>query len=117
MSVCGMVTSTSYVQPSTAMPINGIPIMHNLLETPPALLAGLLTIASPCIMPVMPVLLCASVNQPSSTRPLFIIAGFILTFASFAMLPGAVSSLANVAQEALRNTAIAALALSGLLRL
>jgi cytochrome c-type biogenesis protein len=91
--------------------------MHNLLETPLALLAGLLTVVSPCILPVMPILLGTSVDRPGRVRPLFIIAGFILTFASFAMLLGAVSSQIHVAQEALRTTAIALLALSGLLRL
>src|SRR5260370_18381730 len=91
--------------------------MHNLLETPLALLAGLLTIASPCILPVMPILLGTSVDRPDRVRPLFIIAGFILTFASFAMLLGAVSSTVHVAQQALRNTGIVLLALSGLLRL
>ncbi|MFM0040295.1 cytochrome c biogenesis protein CcdA [Paraburkholderia sp. RAU2J] len=91
--------------------------MHSPFETPLALLAGLLTIASPCILPVMPILLGTSVERPSRVRPLFIIAGFILTFASFAMLLGAVSSTVHVAQQALRNTGIALLALSGLLRL
>ena len=99
------------------MPINGTPIVHNLFETPLALLAGLLTIASPCILPVMPILLGTSVDRPDRVRPLFIIAGFILTFASFAMLLGAVSSTVHVAQQALRNTGIVLLALSGLLRL
>jgi cytochrome c biogenesis protein CcdA len=91
--------------------------MHSPFETPLALLAGLLTIASPCILPVMPILLGTSVERPSRVRPLFIVAGFILTFASFAMLLGAVSSTVHVAQQALRNTGIALLALSGLLRL
>ncbi|EDZ98469.1 cytochrome c biogenesis protein transmembrane region [Burkholderia sp. H160] len=91
--------------------------MHSTLETPLALLAGLLTIASPCVLPVMPILLGTSVEQPSRTRPLFIIAGFILTFASFALLLGAVSSTVHVAQQVLRNTGIALLALSGLLRI
>ena len=91
--------------------------MHSTFETPLALLAGLLTIASPCILPVMPILLGTSVEQPSRTRPLFIVAGFIITFASFAMLLGAVSSTVHVAQQVLRNTGIALLALSGLLRL
>ena len=95
--------------------------MHNFIETPFALLAGLLTIASPCVLPVLPILLGSSVgpagSTPNRTRPLFIIAGFILSFSAFAMLLGAVSSTVHVAQEALRNTAIALLALSGLLRL
>jgi len=95
--------------------------VHNFIETPFALLAGLLTIASPCILPVLPILLGSSVgtngSAPNRTRPLFIIAGFILSFSAFAMLLGAVSSTVHVAQEALRNIAIALLALSGLLRL
>ena len=90
--------------------------MHNTIETPLALLAGLLTIASPCILPVMPILLGTSVERPSRVRPLFIVAGFILTFASFAMLLGAVSSTVHVAQQVLRNTGIGLLAISGLLR-
>jgi cytochrome c-type biogenesis protein len=90
--------------------------VHNIIETPLALLAGLLTIASPCILPVMPILLGTSVERPSRVRPLFVVAGFILTFASFAMLLGAVSSTVHVAQQVLRNTGIALLALSGLLR-
>lgn len=95
--------------------------MHNFIETPFALLAGLLTIASPCVLPVLPILLGSSVTPDgaavSRTRPLFIIAGFILSFSAFAMLLGAVSSTVHVAQEVLRNGAIALLALSGLLRL
>ncbi|NML32504.1 cytochrome c biogenesis CcdA family protein [Paraburkholderia antibiotica] len=91
--------------------------MHSTLETPLALLAGLLTIASPCVLPVMPILLGTSVEQPSRTRPLFIVAGFIVTFASFALLLGAVSSTVHVAQQVLRNNGIALLALSGLMRI
>ena len=100
--------------------------MYNLLETPLALLAGVATIASPCVLPVMPILLGSAAGSAGAgngnggtrnTRPLYIIAGFIITFASFAMLLGAVSSAVHAAQEALRNTAIALLAISGLLRL
>lgn len=100
--------------------------MYNLLETPLALLAGAATIASPCVLPVMPILLGSAAGSAGAgnghggtrnTRPLYIIAGFIITFASFAMLLGAVSSAVHAAQEALRNTAIALLAISGLLRL
>ena len=95
--------------------------MHNFIETPFALLAGLLTIASPCVLPVLPILLGSSVgtngSAPNRARPLFIIAGFILSFSAFAMLLGAVSGTVHVAQDVLRNTAIALLALSGLLRL
>jgi cytochrome c biogenesis protein CcdA len=89
----------------------------NLLEPPLALLAGLLTIASPCVLPVLPILLGTSVDRPSRVRPLFIIAGFILSFASFAMLLGAVSSAVHLAQDVLRNTATVLLGLAGLSRI
>ncbi|MEX3957561.1 cytochrome c biogenesis CcdA family protein [Trinickia sp. EG282A] len=91
--------------------------MHNLLEPPLALLAGLFTVASPCVLPVMPILLGTSVERPSRGRPLLIIAGFIVTFTSVALMLGAVSTAVHVAQSALRDTAIALLGLFGLLRL
>jgi cytochrome c biogenesis protein CcdA len=96
---------------------NTEPTMTNPLDTPLAFLAGLLTIASPCVLPMLPILLGSGVNQRNRRRPLFIVAGFILSFASFAMLLGVVSAKIEVAQEILRNTAIALLAVSGLLRL
>jgi cytochrome c-type biogenesis protein len=91
--------------------------MHDLLEPTLAFLAGLFTIASPCVLPVMPILLGTSVDRPDRTRPLFVIAGFIVAFASLALTLGAVSSAAHLAQHTLRNTATALLALFGLLRL
>ncbi|MGV7211190.1 cytochrome c biogenesis CcdA family protein [Oxalobacteraceae bacterium A2-2] len=91
--------------------------MHQLIDTPLALLAGALTIASPCVLPVMPILLGSAVQRQAPRRPLFIVAGFIVTFTGIAMLLGAVSSAVHVAQDALRNAAIALLAVSGLLRL
>jgi len=91
--------------------------MHSILELPLATLAGVLTIASPCVLPILPVLLGTAVAQRSRTRPLFIALGFVLTFASLGMLLSVVSSQADLAQEALRNTGIALLALAGLLRL
>ena len=91
--------------------------MTNPLDTPLAFLAGLLTIASPCVLPMLPILLGSGVNQRNRRRPLFIVAGFILSFASFAMLLGVVSATIEVAQDVLRNTALALLALSGLFRL
>jgi cytochrome c-type biogenesis protein len=91
--------------------------MHDLLEPTLAFLAGLFTIASPCVLPVMPILLGTSVERPDRKRPLFIIAGFIVTFASLALTLGAVSSAVHLAQHTLRDTATALLALFGLLRL
>lgn len=91
--------------------------MHSLIEIPLALLAGVLTIASPCVLPILPILLGTSVAQQSRSRPLFIALGFVITFASLGMLLSVVSSSVDAAQEALRNTGVALLALAGLSRL
>ncbi|MEC5162845.1 MULTISPECIES: cytochrome c biogenesis CcdA family protein [unclassified Janthinobacterium] len=91
--------------------------MHNLIEAPLALLAGVFTIASPCVLPILPILLGTAVAQSSRVRPLFIVAGFVLTFAALGMLLGVVSSRIELAHEALRNVGIAMLALSGLFQL
>jgi cytochrome c biogenesis protein CcdA len=91
--------------------------MTNPIESPLALLAGLATVASPCVLPVLPFLLGATVGQSSRRRPLLIVAGFVLSFSAFALALGAVSSAAQLAQETLRNIAILLLGVSGLLRI
>jgi cytochrome c biogenesis protein CcdA len=90
--------------------------MNHLLEAPLAFLAGLLTIASPCVLPVLPIVLGSAVKGPR-TRPLFIVLGFVLSFATLGMMLSLVSNAATDAHEALRNTAIGLLALSGLVKL
>jgi cytochrome c biogenesis protein CcdA len=91
--------------------------MTNPIESPLALLAGLATVASPCVLPVLPFLLGATVEQSNRRRPLLIVAGFVLSFSAFALALGAVSSAAQLAQETLRNIAILLLGVSGLLRI
>lgn len=91
--------------------------MHALIEPPLAVLAGVLTIASPCVLPILPIVLGSSVALTDRSRPLFIALGFVLTFAALGMLISVVSNAATVAQDALRNTGIALLALAGLTRI
>ncbi|NIA53930.1 cytochrome c biogenesis protein CcdA [Massilia sp. TW-1] len=91
--------------------------MTNPVESPLALLAGLATVASPCVLPVLPFLLGVRVEQVNRRRPLLIVAGFVLSFSAFALALGAVSSAAQLAQETLRDVAIVLLGVSGLLRI
>jgi cytochrome c-type biogenesis protein len=94
--------------------------MFHPLESLLALLAGLATVASPCVLPVLPILLGVSVERHAAAglrRPLLIVAGFVLSFSAFALALGAVSAAAQLAQETLRNLAIGLLALTGLLRI
>lgn len=91
--------------------------MHNLFDAPLALLAGVATIASPCVLPILPILLGTAVSQSSRSRPLFIVLGFVVTFAAFGMLLGVVSSELELAHDALRTFALVMLGLAGLMQL
>ena len=51
-----------------------------------AFLAGILTIAAPCILPMLPIILGASVGQKSKLRPLFIVMGFVMSFAAASLI-------------------------------
>lgn len=52
-----------------------------MLNLVPALLAGVVTIAAPCTLPVLPILLGASVGR---VRPAMIAAGFVMSFSATA---------------------------------
>jgi cytochrome c-type biogenesis protein len=82
-----------------------------------ALLAGALTIAAPCTLPVLPILLGASVAQSSKVRPLFIALGFIMTFSGVAIAFGAITQILGVDQNTLRAIAVPILVGFGLLML
>lgn len=90
--------------------------MSNPIEFPLAFLAGAATIASPCVLPVLPILLNASVPQGGRSRPRLIVLGFVVSFSALAMALGSVSASVELAQETVRHAALALLALSGLLR-
>ena len=80
-----------------------------------AILAGILTIGAPCILPLLPILLGASVGRQSKTRPLFIALGFIAMFSLAGLTLSFVVTSLRVAPDTLRNIAISALGLFGCL--
>ena len=82
-----------------------------------ALAAGVVTVASPCILPMLPVLLGASWGRRDPRRPLFIVLGFVATFAATAFAFGVSTRVLGVSQDAVRGVAIAALGLFGALAL
>jgi cytochrome c-type biogenesis protein len=89
----------------------------NHLEAPLALAAGIFTVASPCILPVLPILFGSAAGQSGRARPLMTMAGFIVTFTAVGLLLGAASSAVHVAQETLRNLSLLLLGAFGLLRI
>ena len=82
-----------------------------------AFAAGVLTIASPCVLPVLPMLLGASLGQTSRLRPLAIALGFVSAFSVLGIAFGALSSAFSDAPGVVRNVAIAILFAAGLARL
>ncbi|WKZ25115.1 MAG: cytochrome c biogenesis CcdA family protein [Patescibacteria group bacterium] len=50
-----------------------------------ALLAGILTIAAPCIAVPLPIIFASSLGKYSKLRPLFITLGFVITFSVLAL--------------------------------
>jgi cytochrome c-type biogenesis protein len=79
------------------------------------LMAGLATIASPCVLPMLPFLLGTAIGQQSRTRPLFILLGFTLTFCALALL---FIGFANALHaDLLRKLAIIFLLIFGMLAL
>jgi cytochrome c-type biogenesis protein len=82
-----------------------------------ALLAGVLTVAAPCTLPVLPILLGASVGQTGGLRPVFITLGFVLSFAAAVLVFSAITQIIGIDQNTLRTLAIALLIVFGLLML
>ncbi|PIR97677.1 MAG: cytochrome C biogenesis protein [Candidatus Doudnabacteria bacterium CG10_big_fil_rev_8_21_14_0_10_41_10] len=78
-----------------------------------ALVAGILTIGAPCILPLLPILLGASVGQKSKTRPLFIALGFVLTFTIVALTLSFLVQSLDFSPDLLRKIAVVALAVFG----
>lgn len=85
-----------------------------------AVAAGMLTVGAPCVLPMLPVVLGASVAgsgtaPPQRTRPLFIALGFALSFAAVALLFSSFTHVLGVSQEGLRRFAAVMLLMFGVL--
>jgi cytochrome c biogenesis protein CcdA/thiol-disulfide isomerase/thioredoxin len=70
------------------------------------LLAGVVTALSPCVLPVLPILLAGGA---SGRKPLHVIAGLVLSFSVFTLFATWILDQLGLAQDFLRNLAIASL--------
>lgn len=77
-----------------------------------AFLAGLVTILSPCILPVLPIVLAGSVDT-GKKRPLGIVVGFIASFTFFTLTLSTIVRLTGLPPDILRSIAIVVIALFG----
>ncbi|ASL28871.1 cytochrome c biogenesis CcdA family protein [Azotobacter chroococcum] len=84
-----------------------------MIEYALAIAAGMATILSPCILPVLPIVLATSAGR-GRARPLWMIAGFAATFAAGGLLIGALSASSGALQGAIRTASIVVLLMAGL---
>jgi cytochrome c biogenesis protein CcdA len=80
-----------------------------------ALFAGVATIAAPCTLPVLPILLGASVGEAHRLRPAAIALGFVVSFSFVALLLNALTRLLDFDPNVLRDGATFLLVVFGVL--
>src|SRR5213079_1847636 len=80
-----------------------------------ALLAGVVTVAAPCTLPMLPILLGASVGQTSKARPAMIALGFVMSFSMVALALSAITRVFDFDPNSLRTGAAILLLAFGLL--
>ncbi len=78
-----------------------------------AFLAGIVTVLSPCVLPVLPILLSAGIAE-GRYRSFGIIVGLILSFSFFTLALTTIINLTGISADALRYCAIALITFFGL---
>ena len=78
-----------------------------------AFLGGIVTILSPCILPILPIVLSGSVTG-GKRRPLGVVTGFILSFTVFTLFLSAIVKATGVSPDALRLISVVVIALFGI---
>ncbi|OGT46789.1 MAG: cytochrome C biogenesis protein [Gammaproteobacteria bacterium RIFCSPHIGHO2_12_FULL_41_20] len=79
-----------------------------------AFLEGFALIISPCILPILPIILSGSLTG-KKTRPLGIIVGFIIAFTMVTLFSRALIEFLHISAEAIRNTSLVILFAIGLI--
>ena len=75
-----------------------------------ALLAGVATVAAPCTLPMLPILLGVSIGQTGKARPAMIALGFVMSFSAVALLLSAITRAFDFDPNLLRTGAAILLA-------
>ena len=83
-----------------------------LLLAAVAFVAGIVTALSPCVLPVLPVIL-ASGATGSERRPYAVVAGLVVSFTVFTLTAAALLTALGLPDDLLRNISIVVVALVG----
>src|SRR2546425_4576869 len=73
--------------------------------------AGVITAVSPCILPVLPIVLAGGASSESRRRPFAIVGGLVASFTAFTLAAASLLSALGLPQDLLRNVAIGLLLL------
>jgi cytochrome c biogenesis protein CcdA/thiol-disulfide isomerase/thioredoxin len=81
-----------------------------------AFVSGVITILSPCILPVLPIVLSGGVGG-GKARPFGVLAGFVASFTAFTLALSAIVQALGIPVDALRIVAVVLIALFGVVML
>lgn len=81
-----------------------------------AFLAGVITILSPCILPLLPIILSSSLSGKNlgKLRPLGVVVGFVLSFTFFTLFLSTIVRLSGIPADTLRSVSIFIIAAFGI---
>ena len=73
-----------------------------------AFLAGIITVLSPCILPILPIILTSSIGgvNTGKSRPIGVVIGFILSFTFFTLFLSTIVRLNGIPAETLRFVSV-----------
>lgn len=77
-----------------------------------AFAAGIVTVLSPCILPVLPIILSSSVGDVAigKSRPIGVVVGFVLSFTLFTLFLSAIVNAIGVSADTLRLLSVVVIA-------
>ncbi|NCN06650.1 MAG: cytochrome c biogenesis protein DipZ [Candidatus Pacebacteria bacterium] len=79
-----------------------------------AVLAGVVTILSPCILPILPILLSSTADKSGKRRPIGIVLGFVTSFTFFTLFLSSLVIAIGIGADVLRMSSVVVLGLFGL---
>jgi len=81
-----------------------------------AFLAGIITILSPCILPILPIILSSTVGgvEVGNKRAIGIITGFIASFTFFTLFLSTIVKISGISADLLRNLSVIVIIAFGL---
>ena len=73
-----------------------------------AFLAGVITVLSPCILPILPIILTSSIGGQNTgkLRPMGVVIGFILSFTFFTLFLSTIVRLSGISADTLRFVSV-----------